>query len=195
MEGEPRGDVYFSVDIEADGPIPGIYSMLSLGVSLAGRFDGEQFHAADPAERTFYAELTPISEKSEPAALEVARLDRAVLAREGTDPAVAMRQLCSFLEVNAGAGRPVVCAYPAGFDWTFLYWYLVRFGPDERPLSFNSVIDIKTMYAVRARVPFDCAGLEDLPAELRGHHPHTHNALDDAIQQAEVFSNLFDWHA
>jgi len=190
-----REDVYFSLDIEADGPIPGVYSMLSLGVCLAGRFDGRRFAPADHSEPTFYVELRPISERVDPAALEVARLDRAALARSGMDPAAAMRELCAFLEANADGGRPIVCAYPAGFDWTFLYWYLVRFGPEELPLSFNSVLDVKTMYAVRARVPFDRAGLEDLPAELRGRHPHTHNALDDAIQQAEVFCALFSWHA
>jgi hypothetical protein len=195
VDGEPRGDAYFSVDIEADGPIPGVYSMLSLGVCLAGYFDGEVFRATDPSAHSFYVELKPISERFEPAALEVARLDRAVLSREGSDPTVAIAELCSFLEAGAAGSRPIVCAYPAGFDWTFLYWYLVRFGPEQPPLGFNSVLDVKTMYAVRAHVPFDRAGIEDLPDELRGRHPHTHNALDDAIQQAEVFSNLFDWHA
>jgi hypothetical protein len=29
-----RPDVYFSVDVEADGPIPGPYSMLSVGVAV-----------------------------------------------------------------------------------------------------------------------------------------------------------------
>jgi hypothetical protein len=29
-----------------------------------------------------------------------------------------------------------------------------------------------------------------MPPELLGAHPHTHNALDDAIGQAQLFSNL-----
>ena len=35
-----RTDVYVSADIEADGPIPGPYSMLSLGMCIAGEQDG-----------------------------------------------------------------------------------------------------------------------------------------------------------
>jgi hypothetical protein len=190
-----RADIYFSLDVEADGPIPGPYSMLSLGVCVAAHFDGTVFTARNPRESTFYSELKPISDAYDRTALKVARLDREALARDGCDPARAMHELRSFITASAGSARPVVCAYPAGFDWTFLYWYLVRFGPAEPILDFNSVFDMKTMYAVRAGVPFDQTGLNDLPLALRGEQPHTHNALDDAVQQAEVFCKLFAWHA
>ena len=36
-------DIYISADIEADGPIPGRYSMLALGFSVAATFDGNDF--------------------------------------------------------------------------------------------------------------------------------------------------------
>jgi hypothetical protein len=42
-------------------------------------------------------------------------------------------------------------------------------------------------------VIIDDAGRNDLPAELRASHPHTHNALDDAIEQAEIFNRLWQW--
>src|SRR5947208_2469107 len=87
-----RPDVYFSVDIEADGPIPGPYSMLSVGVAVAGRFDGT-FSAADPTRDTFYRELRPISEQYVPEALAVSGLDRGEPGRTGADPAVAMDEL------------------------------------------------------------------------------------------------------
>ena len=29
--------------------------------------------------------------------------------------------------------------------------------------------------------------------DLLADRPHTHNALDDAIQQAELFANVFEW--
>lgn len=32
-------EFYVAVDVEADGPIPGRYSMLSLGMAVAGRDD------------------------------------------------------------------------------------------------------------------------------------------------------------
>ena len=48
----PRPDLYFSVDIEADGPIPGPYSMVSLGACVAGTYDGATFTAHRPGART-----------------------------------------------------------------------------------------------------------------------------------------------
>ena len=65
-----RGEVYFSVDVEADGPIPGPYSMLSVGVAVAGRH-AERFIPASPDAATFYQELRPISDDYVPDALAV----------------------------------------------------------------------------------------------------------------------------
>lgn len=36
-------------------------------------------------------------------------------------------------------------------------------------------------------------GRDDLPPELRSTRSHTHNALDDAIEQADIFNRLFEW--
>jgi hypothetical protein len=52
---------------------------------------------------------------------------------------------------------------------------------------------MKTIFQQKARVTLDRAGRKDLPPELRSTHPHTHNALDDAIEQAEIFNRLFAW--
>ena len=50
------GDVYISADVEADGPIPGPYSMLAFGLAVAATFDGATFetplrHSAPRASR------------------------------------------------------------------------------------------------------------------------------------------------
>src|SRR5688572_13059705 len=68
-------DIYISADIEADGPIPGRYSMLSFGLVVSGRFDGAAFVPLEPGEKTFYRELRPISDEVDPAALAAAGLD------------------------------------------------------------------------------------------------------------------------
>ena len=39
----------------------------------------------------------------------------------------------------------------------------------------------------------DELGKEQLPAELVPQRPHTHHALDDAVEQAELFQNLRRW--
>lgn len=115
-----RPNVYISVDIEADGPVPGPYSMISFGAAVAGRQSGRSYTAADPERDTFYRELRPISETFVPEALAVSGLDRDRLLREGADPTVAMAEFRTWVrEVSAGA-QPVMCGYPASYDWTFL---------------------------------------------------------------------------
>ncbi|MER6254480.1 MTH938/NDUFAF3 family protein [Streptomyces sp. NPDC001584] len=189
---DARPSLYISVDIEADGPIPGPYSMISFGASVAGRQDGTSYTAADPEQLTFYRELRPISEEFVPGALAVSGLDRDRLVREGADPAVAMAEFRAWVrEVSAGA-QPVMCGYPASFDWTFLYWYLIRFGGDS-PFGHSGCLDMKTLYAAKARVPLRAAVKGRMPRELLSRRRHTHHALDDAIEQAELMSNLMLW--
>jgi hypothetical protein len=186
-------DLYFSVDVEADGPIPGPYSMLSFGVAVAGRFDGTVFTAADPEERTFYRELRPISEDFDLEALEVSGLDRDALIRNGADPAAAMTEAAAWVSEQAGDDRPILVAFPLGFDWMFLYWYFRKFSADGSPFDFSSALDMKTIYQQKAGVVVSDAGKDDLPSHLRSSRTHTHNALDDAIEQGEIFAKLFQW--
>src|SRR5689334_5075808 len=86
-----RKDVYFSADVETDGPIPGEYSMLSFAFVAAGIFDGEEFKRSS-FETSFYRELRPISENFQQEALEVNGLDRRQLLAIGGDPSVVMTE-------------------------------------------------------------------------------------------------------
>lgn len=188
-----QADLYLSLDIEADGPIPGRYSMLSIGLCVAGRYDGRRFEVKNPTSRTFYRELQPAAEEVDPDALAVAGLDRERLARDGIPAPQAMAETAAWITEVAGDDRPIICAFPAAFDWSFFWWYMVAFGPAEPPVTFSSCMDMKTMLAVRGGRTLSRAGKDDLPPELRPSHPHTHNALDDAIEQAEIFGRLFCW--
>jgi len=47
---------WVSIDIEADGPIPSEYSMISIGAVII----------EDSLEKTFYAELKPVSKNFVP---------------------------------------------------------------------------------------------------------------------------------
>jgi hypothetical protein len=186
-------DVCFSVDVETDGPIPGLYSMLSFAFVVAGRFDGVRFAAPASYDDSFYRELTPISETYEPAALAVNGLDRERLLCEGGDPAQVMSEAAEWVRVRAGTATPVLVAYPLSFDWSWLYWYFVRFSRTGSPFNHSRCYDLKTAFAVKGELPIAVAGREQLPPELRSTRAHTHNALDDAIEQAEIFSKLFTW--
>jgi hypothetical protein len=192
----PRGikpSLYISVDVEADGPIPGPYSMLSLGAAVAGRQDADRFTAADAGERTFYRELRPISDEFVPEALAVSGLDREQLIEKGSEPAVALADFGAWVrEVSTGA-QPVMCGYPASYDWTFLYWYLIRF-VGESPFGHSGCLDMKTLYATKAGLPLRAVAKRTMPPELLSRRRHTHHALDDAIEQAELLANLMAWN-
>ena len=186
-------DIYFSADVETDGPIPGPFSMLSFALVYAGRFDGTTFETPESYDRFFRAELRPISDDFQVEALKVNGLDRERLRREGRDPALAMTEAARWVWDVAAGGRPVVVAYPLSFDWTWLYWYFVRFSSEGSPFNHSGCFDIKTAYAVKAGVPIAEAGRQQLRSELLPPGEHTHDALEDAIEQAQIFANLFPW--
>jgi hypothetical protein len=186
-------DVYFSADVETDGPIPGPFSMLSFGLVLAGTFDGKKFSRPAKYCDTFYRELEPVSNEFQEDALRINGLDRGRLLREGATPSVAMTEASNWVKMIAGNGHPVLVAYPLSFDWSFLYWYFIKFSTEGSPFDYSRCFDIKTAFAVKARIPIASAGRSRLNPNLRPDSNHTHNALEDAIEQAQVFANLFEW--
>jgi DNA polymerase III epsilon subunit-like protein len=190
---DARADVYISADVETDGPIPGPYSLLSFGLCVAASYDGHRLAPIDPERQTFYRELQPISEDFDAEALKVNGLDRDALRCRGARPDQAMEEAARWVSSVAGNRRAVLVAYPVAFDWAFLYWYFVRFAASGSPFGFSSCLDIRTLYLARARTVFDLSSKGRMPKWLRPARPHTHNALDDALEQAELFNNVFAW--
>lgn len=186
-------DAYFSADVETDGPIPGPFSMLSFALVYAGSFDGEKFVRPAVYERVFYKELRPISDSFQEEALRVNGLDRRRLISAGALPSEAMTEASHWIKAIAGPAKPVLVAYPLSFDWNWLYWYFVQFSADGSPFEYSRCFDIKTALAVKARLPIADAGRSKLSAALRSQRVHTHHAVDDAIEQAEIFANVFEW--
>jgi DNA polymerase III epsilon subunit-like protein len=190
-----RPDIYISADVETDGPMPGIYSLLSFGFAVVGRYDGERFERLDPREHSLYRELRPISDEFDPEALAVNGLQRERLMDEGMEPAEAMSQAAAWVRELSDGHRPVLVAYPVAFDWAFLYWYFERFAPEGSPFGHSSCLDIRTQYQALAGTVFDRSGKSAMPAFLQPKTPHTHDALDDAVEQGELFANLMEWAA
>lgn len=169
--------------------------MLSFALVYAGSFDGDVFRQPESYETTFYRELRPISDSYQPEALAVNGLDRPRLCIEGEPPEIAMTGAAQWIKQIAGPAKPVLVAYPLSFDWTWLYWYFVRFSAAGSPFDHSRCFDIKTALAVKAGIPISGAGRSKLHASLRPLRPHTHHALEDAIEQAEIFANVFRWDA
>jgi hypothetical protein len=175
-----KEEVYVSVDIEADGPIPGPYSMLSLGAAAFSR-DGTMVG-------TFSANLDALPGAGQDPdtmrwwggqkeAWEACRKDL-------QDPKKAMGEFVGW--VKGLRGIPVFVGYPAGFDFTFVYWYIVYFG-HESPFSF-SALDIKTYAMALLKTPYRGTVKKKMPRRwFTGCSKHKHLALLDAIEQGEIF--------
>ncbi len=167
--------------------------MLSFAVVYAGCFDGSRFKRPDRYDQIFYRELKPISDSFEPDALRVNGIDRQRLCSEGAEPEAAMTEAYEWIRSLYSQGEPILVAYPLSFDWTWLYWYFMRFSRHGSPFNYSKCFDIKTAVAVKAGIPVSEAGRSRIDAVLRSTYPNTHHATDDAIAQADIFANVFEW--
>jgi hypothetical protein len=189
-------EIYFSVDVESDGPVPGPYSLVSIGACAAAIRDRDgSIEALDPDAETFYRELEPISDRFNQEALAVSGLTREHLMANGTDPAEAMTDFAAWIdEIAARHGaKPVFAAYPLAFDWQFTYHYLVVYA-GRSPFGHSAHFDLKTAYAVRADAAIRDSTKRNMPRALLGNRRHTHNALDDAKGQADLLVALLTWN-
>lgn len=176
-----KTETYISTDIETDGPIPGPNSMLSFG-SAAFR-DGimistfsanlETLPGAKPDPRTdaFW--------KDNAEAYAATRIDP-------LEPAVAMKRYVQW--VKQLPGSPVFVAYPAGFDFLFMYWYMMKFA-GESPFSF-SALDMKTYAMAILGCRYRESTKRRFPRRWFSNKKHSHVALDDAIEQGEMFCKM-----
>jgi hypothetical protein len=181
-----KSEIYVSTDIEADGPIPGPHSMLSLG-SAAFNERGEQLStfsvnfellegaSGHPQTMTWWAQHEAAWHKT----------------REHCEaPISAMCRYVDWLE--ALPGKPVFVGYPAAYDFLFVYWYLMRF-VGKSPFS-HSALDIKTYAMATLGVAYRDATKRNMPKHWFPSAPHTHVALDDAIEQGKLFCNMLAEH-
>ncbi len=171
------GEEYISVDIEASGPIPGEYSMLSVGACLVRDLD-----------EGFYAELRPTSDRYVSAALDVSGLSLSHLREHGTDPQEAMASLRDWIRNVCAGRRPVFVGFNATFDWSFVNWYFHVF-LKENPFGIGGV-DIKAYYMGLSGSEWGDTTSSKLPDALQPSRPQTHNALEDAQAQGEIFKKL-----
>jgi hypothetical protein len=106
--------------------------------------------------------------------------------RDLQTPEIAMRNYLVWLKQLPG--KPVFVAYPAGFDFLFVYWYLMRFA-GESPFS-HSALDIKTFAMALLKCGYRDSTKRNMPKEWFDDAPHNHCALDDAIEQGALFCNM-----
>ena len=179
-----KPEIYVSTDVEADGPIPGPHSMLS--------FASAAYSGDNALIDTFQANLETLPGaqahprtkawwETQPEAWAACRVDP-------QEPGAAMNTYVSWLK--GLPGRPVFVGYPAAYDFMFVYWYLIRFA-GESPFS-HSALDIKTLAMAMLDLPYRDATKRNMPRSWFAKLPHTHEALDDALEQGALFCNMME---
>jgi hypothetical protein len=156
---------WFVVDVEADGPVPPTYSMVSFGAVLV-----------EPTlSRTFYGQLRPISDKFIPEALAVSSIQRHQ-HEAFDDPADVMRRFAQWL-IETSSGRPIFVSDNLAFDWQWINYYFHTYH-DTNPFG-HSGRRIGDLYCGMMKDAF--AGWKQLRKTS-----HTHNPVDDAKGNAEA---------
>ena len=181
---------YFCLDCEASGPVPPLYNLLSIGVTVV-RPEGDR-HVLGA---TFYVELKPIFPGFDPGAMAVCGLDAGRLRREGTEPREALERLTAFVrEHNAGSpDRPCFVGHNAVFDWSYVAYYYAHFGMDN-PFGYKG-LDTKSLAMGRLGIGWNETSKETLERllALPPQDPaRIHRADYDAAYQALILRALLD---
>ncbi len=171
-------ETWISVDVETSGPAPSVASLVSIGACLV-----------DAPEVGIEILVRPVPGMAWSAEAEaVHRLSRERLAADGLEPADAMRRLAAWLDASVPQGSTaVLVSVNAPFDWLFVADYCWRY-LGRNPFGIGAV-DLKALYMGR-HLDEVGAWAETRSADIRRRYPvtlpHTHGALDDAREQAEI---------
>lgn len=175
-----RREVYLSVDVETAGPIPGEYSLMSIGACNV-----------DTPGRTFACELKPLNRNADPKALEITGLSLETLDQRGLPPEEAIRRFDEWVRAEAGtSGPPVFVALNAPFDWSFVNYYFYRF-IGRNPFGFTA-LDIKAYYMGVTGCQWADTRSSRMAKSLKPTLTGDHTALHDALYQAELFRLVRD---
>ena len=172
-------DGYVSVDVEASGPNPSSYSLLSIGACMA----------FEPT-KTFSVELQPVTDAFTPEALRVGGLDMERLRAEGLPPEQAMREFDDWIRQSTpGDQVPVFVGFNAPFDWMFVADYFHRF-LGRNPFG-HKALDIKALFMGTTGSRWAETSFESI-AEHYGLEQRalTHDALEDALVQAALLRRV-----
>ncbi len=170
-------ELLISVDIETSGPVIGRHSMLSIGACVVN----------DPTA-TFARVLQPISAEAEPAAMHIIGHPLEFFQTTGMDPVRGMREFAEWVKQVSTSFEPVFVGFNAAFDWGFVNWYFLTY-LGENPFGI-APLDIKAYYAGLSGVDWKDTRSSNIPERYRPISRHTHDPLEDAIEQAAMFSKM-----
>lgn len=172
----PQDEVYISFDVEAFGPIPGTFSMTSLGACVS-----------NDQSKTFYRVFKPITDNVELGTIDIHNITVEYAKKDGVEPSEGIKDFVNWCRFVAG-GRRIVLVSFGEFDYMYLKWYLVTYGYPE--IGGPNWLDMKSMIKGALNCKWGETVKRKIPPHFFGSARHTHNALDDAIEQAQLFENL-----
>jgi DNA polymerase III alpha subunit (gram-positive type) len=183
--------IYVIVDIEADGPVPGLYSMLSMGAVATTR---------DQEVSSFYRKLTPNKAATQdPDIMDWWKTQPTAWKEVTTDaepPDVVMKDFCQWLHELDGS--PVFVAQPIAFDYTFVSWYLYKFANNNPFVGEKNAMrsmDLQSFISGKFGFTLGDSYRRKLPASLiEGMPPHSHKAIDDARGFGVILRNALKVH-
>lgn len=173
---EARNEVFISVDVETSGPIPGEYSLLSIGACFV-----------DAPEMIFERMLKPLNRNVDPEALAVTGFSLEHLEKTGMAPRQVMAEFDAWVKAACSKGEvPVFIGLNAPFDWSFVNYYFHRFNGGN-PFGFTA-LDIKAYYMGVMGCSWTDTRSSAMAGRLNPTWRGNHTAAQDAVYQAELFS-------
>ncbi|MBT0461659.1 3'-5' exonuclease [Morganella morganii] len=171
-----NNEIYISVDVETSGPVPGEFSLLSVGACLVHN-----------PTKSVYIELQPDSLRHDAESLAVTGLNLEHLQQHGLHPVKAMEHLSEWINtVKQPEMKIIFVGLNAPFDWSFINYYFHKY-LGGNPFGFTA-IDIKAYYMGFTGCSWSETKSSLMAKRLSPITQPSHNALDDAKFQAELFA-------
>lgn len=162
---------WYIVDVESDGPVPGLYSMVCFGaVCISG---GKIID-------TFYGKTYPISAQYDPKALSISGFTREQHS-DFPKSEIVIPDFVSWINKTNKTTRPIFWSDNLAYDWQFVNYYTHLFA-NTNPFGFSGR-RIGDVY---------CGLQKNLYAKWKHLRvtKHTHNPVDDAIGNAEALIKI-----
>ena len=104
-----------------------------------------------------------------------------------------MLRFAAWLEkVTLPGSKPLFVALNAPFDWSFINDYFIR-SIGRNPFG-HSALDMKALYMGLTGAEWQDTHIEAIASHIGMHVELTHHALQDALDQAEIFRHLLvEW--
>ena len=163
---------FFVVDVESDGPIIGVNSMVCFGAVMV----------TPELNKTFYGKVKPISKQFVAEALAISGFSRKE-HEKFDDPFDVMPEFSKWIESVNTYGKPILISDNNGYDASWINYYMHVYNGGKNPFGWSSR-RIGDLY---------CGMEKDAQAQwkhLRGKYPHNHDPVSDALGNANALLEI-----